>query len=503
MVSKKLSPAIKKIEFIAMGKHAQKPSVYDAVTPAAATPQPPVSQTSMVLVDTIAEKPAVQRFTLPKFLNRRTVTPQPQSSPTMNQNSPAYSDAFFSQFAQQNTTATDKKTSAFQSYFHQQVKEGDTKNVKISVILGISALSFVTLCMQTASLVTANMGALMATVVLFLASTSLAGMLIKSRKIAAYFSLGLFAAGCLIHFFMIGSLTVLSGFVLALIAVFIFRSFGETRKNIIASRIVYINGMTKAALAMLELAVIGIIGIGLFSTIIHEKSPIFVSKTLIGQEFVQDALTLKDAGPTQKILESNGIVTLPKFQTEYASIEANKGKPSTIRDLMIWADYDAAAKNILSEEETKKIDAVNRFEPKEKQQSERTAAANAKLQIAFAAKYASTGLTLETPVTTPSYTTFIRQQAYNTVNDFETGQANSPVTISALKAVPKSLLVASLISLGLVLVLFAIRLVLKSITGLIEFFTGLTLRLIVWELLKVTRVVRVDVAQVEAEVITL
>ena len=501
-MAQKKSSVVKKIDFINLSRaKAKKNAVLAEVineSDAKKNVALPISSTSIVLIDKIPLKEKKSSFRLPNFLNRTTVT-RNQTYP-MNQPTQSPSDSFFSQYQPASTTA---KKGTFNTYFQQQLQNNDSKSVKTLILLGISLCSFLALVIQSGDILNVNMLLLLTTVVIFLATTTLSGLLVQSKAIPIWVAFTAFVLAALVHFLVIGSLNPVSGIVLAVAAVIIYQSFRETNKNLVASRIIYINGITKSSLSLLELMVILVIGAGLFSTILHVGSPQFVSQSLFNQSTVRSALVDDSGGVVQKALEAGGIVTLPKFESEFGAVESNKGKKPTIRELMIWTDYDASSKNILTDDESKKIDSAVKFKSKDEQVAQRTEAINIKLSSSFANRYESTKLTLESPVTTENYATFMRKKAFNTVSEFEQGQASTPANISFLKIIPKSLLIASLFSLLLIGLLFVVRTLIKFITNLIEFFTGLTLRVILWELFKVMGVVKVGVAQVEAEVIVL
>jgi len=499
-MAQKKSSAVKKIDFINLSRAAVKNSSAQIDTnfnnekKLTAT----VLSTSMVLIDKIPLKEKKSAFRLPNFLNRSTIARNP--SFPMNQPTQSPSDSFFSQYQ---STATTTKKGTFNTYFQQQVQNSDSKSVKILVLLGVSLCSFLALVIQSGDILNVNLPLILTTIVVFLATTTLGGLLAQSKTLPIWVALTAYILAALVHFLVIGSLNPVSGIVLAVIALIIYQSFRETNKNLVASRIIYINGITKSSLSLLELMVILVIGAGLFSTILHIGSPQFVSQSLFDQPTVRSALVNESGGVLQKALEAGGIVTLPKFESEYAAIETNKGKKPTIRELMIWTDYDSIAKNILADQDIKKNKIITFGKSNDEQLVLQNQTINNKLASVFAERYESTKLTLESPVTTENYTTFMQKKAYNTVSEFEQGQASTPTNVSFLKVIPKSLLIASLFSLLLIGFLFVVRTLIKFITNLIEFFTGLTLRVILWELLKVTGVVKVEVAQVEAEVIVL
>lgn len=486
----------------------------------------PVNNQEIINTSTKVKKTNLSKYKVPRFLKKflridrlRDKNQTKSLTPYMfKKNQTDYANSFFADIEKDITQPTNpvkftaknqhhnysgQKGGSFNNYFQNEfTKKNSTLPVVLSIILTII---FGTLVYFSLHLTQFQWYYTLILSIIFASTFAVLNLVSKTRKILFSLLTVLFLTGLGFYLFK-GHLDFFNGGLLVLSIIFLYQSYRETTKNILASRLVFVNNLTKNAHSLILSAVIFVLCAGFYTNIMKKGAADFISKDVLSHPKVQNTLTTTNPNLGTKIAQNLNVVTLQQFNKEYTDAYSKPNeelKKPTARELILWLNFDAKAENVLTPSERKEIESAKRFDTPEVVLNAKNTAINEKLGKFFTTNYASTNLNLASEIDEKNYLTIFNKYVVNRVQNFQNGQNNITKDIPYLNKISSAFFIALFLSSLLGLALFFAKLIYKFITGLITFFTGQTLRSIIWQILIWTKLVKVEIEPVESEIIKL
>lgn len=299
--------------------------------------------------------------------------------------------------------------------------------------------------------------------------------------------------GLIVYAFLGQAMSLVTIVATGLIVLFTYFAYSETEKVQLGSRLFSLSHIIKESSRILTSVVVMIISLGVFNGIMDKGSDKFISDFVFKNDFVADYLFI-GKGPTDQ-WNLNKVFMADAGPSMFGYSEEEDFKPGTFFDYIEELYEDPKSNSLLTMTEIEQIEDEfdSELEDKKIAEEERIIAQN------LADKhYPNIGLSLDSQLDGPSFRKVSEQYYVNKITDFETEKNDKESILPDF--LKDNLLSREFILPGFIAILvFVVLTLLKFIINLVSFFV-LTL---VWNVLKSTGFVKIEVETVEAEVVSI
>lgn len=293
-----------------------------------------------------------------------------------------------------------------------------------------------------------------------------------------------------------------------LISLFTFIAYTELEKAQLSSRLFSISQITLESSRVLFTAVILLLSLGAFNSIIHEGwvgDKNYGSTKFVDRIFLQNtSLMNKYIVGDNKTLSVNRYLMSGKLYQDVATekiVYEVAGKTgSTIKQatLATFLEFNYKNPDVLSE---KDLDEITSGQCNGKADSEDckkiiSSEKNNRLEEFRKSSYPGLKLELDTPLTLTNFSEVSRQYYLNRISDFENPKiADDSIIPQNLVLIPLNQLIPAVVAIAIFIVLFIFKFVLGWFT--------LMLSWVFWKILVLAGFVHVEVETVEAEIVSI
>jgi hypothetical protein len=327
-------------------------------------------------------------------------------------------------------------------------------------------------------------------------------VIIASKKYVYFFILAQFLVS-IVFLLVFNQLTIINCILFFVLQILVYQGYVEVERQQLSSRLFSILMVTKSSVKILSSFAIAIVSISFFVNASKVGATTIVEDKIFSNTFFKSTvLNANGDSIWSKGLNLFGASSYDDFLAKLVKDE----KP-TVKNYIIKEDIGAVSEtNVLTQTELTKINSLNRFNP-EKIDAERLVASQNKIQTIFNENYSTTPLGLNDEISKEDYSQLLIKKLSKSLS------AKSSTTSSELSSVTNTFNKLDIVgsdqvpvlglSLLLFFVLYFLRSIIETILGLVTNLTNISLRGIIWWMLIKLKFVKIEVEQLESEIVTI